>query len=80
MDDTETSTEIPAPTEPGFYQYSGGGQKMMFLLDEDGQWWVWVDSAGVDKCEWGYIEQCLGVWDLVKISSLEESRASVVRE
>lgn len=56
---------------PGFYRYSGGGQTMMFYLQSSGQWWVWgdLDIANAQKCEWGYIEQALGVWDLVRIES-----------
>lgn len=57
------------PTERGFYRYSGGAQILIFLLDYNRQWWVISDSGEKAKCEWGYIEQALGVWDLVPIQN-----------
>lgn len=66
-EDSTLSVEIAPPTDPGFYRYSGGGQTMIFLLDQQGQWWTFFDNGDGGKCEWGYIEQALGVWDLIKI-------------
>jgi hypothetical protein len=66
---TETTTAA-APTDPGFYQYAGEGLRsgvMLFLLDRQGQWHVWFDNGEANPCAWGYIEQALGVWDLVKV-------------
>jgi hypothetical protein len=72
-DDKAPTKTIPAPTEPGFYRYSGGNQNMIFLLRADGQWWVWFDTSEVHKCEWGYIEQALGVWELWEIGGIDEA-------
>lgn len=68
-EDGATTTTIPSPTEPGWYAYSGGRQLLTFRLDETGQWFVRFDNGDVTKCEWGYIEQALGVWDLVPMSA-----------
>lgn len=72
-DDAVLSTEIEAPTEPGFYRYSGGGQVMIFLLrknlDDDLTWYTIFDNGEMGECVWGYIEQCLSVYDLIKIES-----------
>jgi hypothetical protein len=68
MSETEVLTE--APTQPGFYIYSGGAQIMVFLLDRSGQWWAAFDNAEMSRCEWGYIEQALSVWDLVRLDAL----------
>lgn len=72
-EDEPSSVTIPSPTEPGFYRYSGGNQNMIFLLSPHGQWYTIFDNGAFDGCEWGYIEQCLGVYDLVKIESDPES-------
>lgn len=66
-EDLSASMVIAPPTEPGWYAYSGGGQVMTFQLDELGRWTVHFDNGDSGKCEWGYIEQALGVWDLVPI-------------
>lgn len=58
------------PTEPGFYAYTGGRQTMVFLLDHHGQWHVTFDNGDGNHCEWGYIEQCLSVYELVRIDAL----------
>lgn len=63
------------PTEPGFYKYSGGNQKLIFLLYINGihpgepnlQWYVTFDNATFHECSWAYISQALGVWKLEKI-------------
>lgn len=69
VDETIVVTVAP-PTKPGFYRYSGGGaQTMIFLLTNWGQWFVVSDNGSVSHCVWGYIEQALGVWDLVPIES-----------
>lgn len=68
-EDTEVVVREAPPTEPGFYKYTGGAQVMIFLLDAAGrQWWVVGDQPMLTTCEWGYIEQALGVWDLEKIT------------
>jgi hypothetical protein len=56
------------PSAPGWYGYSGGGQTMIFHLDETGQWRVFMDNGFTDLCVWGYIAQALGVWDLVLLA------------
>ena len=68
MPETDVAPEIKIepPTEPGFYKYSGGNQNMVFLLLDD-QWYTWFSNNIMGPCEWGYIEQALSVWDLVKI-------------
>jgi len=60
------------PDVPGWYGYSGGAQTLMFLLDLQGQWWVFASNGDTAKCEWGYIEQALGVWDLVQHARLRK--------
>lgn len=67
-EDTTPSVEVVPPPERGFYKYSGGNQSMIFLLGPDDEWFVYFDNAeGPLKCDWGYIEQALSVWELVKI-------------
>jgi hypothetical protein len=58
---------VTEPTEPGFYRYSGGAQNIFFLRSYQGNWYYVSDGASMDACDWSYIEQALGVWDLVKI-------------
>lgn len=53
--------------EPGFYKYSGGAQKLIFLLRENGQWMSIFDNGEITECDFGYIEQALGAWTLEKI-------------
>ena len=55
------------PTETGWYAYSGGAQTMVFHLSKSGQWSAHFSSGSCGDCAWGYIEQALGVWDLVRI-------------
>jgi hypothetical protein len=55
------------PIEVGWYAYSGGAQSMIYHLRETGQWSVHLGNGSASDCAWGYIEQALGVWDLVKI-------------
>ena len=67
---TATAANTQQPTEPGWYSYSGGMQVMIFHLREtDGrrQWSVHFDNGTAGDCVWGYIEQALGVWDLVRL-------------
>lgn len=72
--DTPSSVEVPAPTEPGFYVYSGGRQSMLFLLKdvygEGLRWAVYNDSGDYAPCEWPYIEQALGVHDLLRLDDV----------
>lgn len=68
-DDAPSDLEIPPPTKRGFYKYSSGNQVMIFLLDYSGQWWTIFDNAHMSQCEWGYIEQCLGVYDLIPVET-----------
>lgn len=56
------------PTTPGLYTYSGGAQSLLFTLDCNHQWWVFTDNGESDRCDWGYVEQALGVWDLIPLS------------
>lgn len=58
------------PTEPGFYVYTGGNQNMVFLLTVDGWQTIFDNGEGPLECDWGYIEQALGVYDLVRIDAL----------
>lgn len=55
------------PIEVGWYAYSGGAQQMVFHLRETGQWSVHLASGDAADCTWSYIEQALGVWNLVRI-------------
>ena len=67
-DDEVSTVVVQPPTERGFYKYSGGNQVMIFLLGPDDEWFAYFDNAeGPLRCDWGYIEQALGVWDLEKI-------------
>jgi len=73
----------PEPAEPGWYSYSGGTQVMIFHLRDVSaeyagplashgntrQWSVHLDNGTASDCAWGYIEQALSVWDLVKITA-----------
>lgn len=67
MGDVLQQPEKTKPTDPGFYKYSGGRQSLIFLLTESGQWYAICDNGTMDKCVWGYIEQALSTWDLVRI-------------
>jgi hypothetical protein len=55
------------PTEVGWYAYSGGAQNVIFHLRDGGQWSAHFADGTAADCSWGYIEQCLSVWDLVRI-------------
>lgn len=55
------------PTEPGWYAYLGGRQHMVFHLREPGQWSAHFADGTAEDCVWGYIDQALGVWDLVRL-------------
>jgi len=68
MADNLVSPEVKPPTKPGFYRYSGGNQVMIFLLLPSGQWYTIFDNGQMDACAWGYIEQALSVWTLVRIA------------
>ncbi len=73
--DVQGTSVVQEPTEPGFYRYSGGMQNMIFLRDRNGAWWTWFDNTMMERCVWGYIEQALSVWDLVKIEGEMEGIA-----
>lgn len=71
-----TPEPVKEPTESGWYAYSGGAQSMIFLLtrtmgwssgEVDLRWWVVFDNGSMAGVDWGYIEQALGVWDLVRL-------------
>lgn len=79
MSNNYVPTMFPAPTEPGFYRYSGGRQHLMFLLTEDGQWFTIFDNGTSAKCNWGYIEQALGVFDLLPVVSEKPADENNVR-
>lgn len=66
---TLQDVKTQAPIEPGFYRYSGGGQLMIFVLTPQGQWRVITEYGTIADCHWSYIEQALGVWNLVRITS-----------
>lgn len=55
------------PIEVGWYAYSGGAQSMIFHLRETGRWSAHFDNGSCANCTWGYIEQGLGTWDLVRL-------------
>lgn len=67
------------PTEPGFYYNRGSAQVMVYLLYKHGgiegviepthQWYVLSDSTMLSKCEWGYIEQTIGVYPLRRVGT-----------
>jgi hypothetical protein len=47
-EDTTPDLQISPPTEPGFYYYSGGAQRMIFLLTSPGngsQWYTMFDNG-----------------------------------
>lgn len=83
MGGTYVSDPVPEPTELGFYRYDGGRQNMIFLLtavhdpvvfgEYARQWWIIFDNGSMDKCHWGYIEQALSIYKLVKIEPGEPS-------
>lgn len=60
------NTTLREPTEDGWYAYDGGRQTMLFRLTR-GQWYVINDVGESTPCDWGYIEQALSVWDLMRI-------------
>jgi hypothetical protein len=72
-DDTQVSPPVAPPTVPGWYAYDGGRQTMVFHLSRDDrrpdgfQWRAFFDNGTTGECEWGYIEQCLSVWNLVPL-------------
>lgn len=72
-EDIVIESRVKPPTEPGFYRYSGGRQTLIFLLVHHSmlgaRWYVISDNGTMSSCVWGYIEQCLGVWDLVPIAA-----------
>lgn len=55
------------PVEPGWYAYSGGAQSLVFHLRQDGQWSAHASNGSATDCTWGYVEQALGVWALVRL-------------
>jgi hypothetical protein len=70
--EAELSTEEPEifevePTEPGFYKYIGNNSPMIFLRDYQDQWYAIVDNGTIEPCVWGYIEQGMSVYKLVKL-------------
>ena len=82
----QTDAKLVKPTEPGFYQYTGGRQTLLFLLKTrkssdylglpENQWYVISDSGEISRCDWSYIEQALGVeGPLVKIESPQRKLA-----
>lgn len=61
----ETMSE---PTTPGWYAYSGGAQLMVFHLRQPQQWTAHFENGTAHDCEWGYIEQALSVYGLVRLT------------
>lgn len=68
--DLTPTPAVGEPDELGWYAYSGGAQVMIFHLRRGGQWSVHLDNGTSADCAWGYIEQALGVWDLVPLTGL----------
>lgn len=66
-DDVAAARIEEEPVEVGWYTYSGGAQGMIFHLRETGQWSAHFGNGTASDCAWGYIEQALGVWDLVRL-------------
>jgi hypothetical protein len=76
MSDTAPEVKVDPPTEPGFYHFDGGAQRMVFLLTAPGngsQWYTMFDNGVTDVCGWDYIQQALSVYNLVKLESKESS-------
>jgi hypothetical protein len=74
FEDSMRVVRIQPPSEPGFYHYSGGAQRLMFLLTPPGngsQWYAIFDNGVTEVCDWEFIEQALDVWKLVKVVSSE---------
>jgi len=76
--ETKIDPETPEPIAPGWYAYSGGRQSLVFHLRETGQWSVHFSDGTASDCVWPYIEQALGVWDLVRITPPAQSPAQYV--
>lgn len=71
---SELIGDAAEPLEPGWYAYSGGRQTIVFYRHSDAEveaghprWHALASDGTASKCEWGYIEQCLSVWDLVPL-------------
>lgn len=62
------------PTEPGFYMNEGSAQVMVHLLTQSGQWMVVMDTGQIENCEWGYIEQTLLAFPLVRIGDVSDHK------
>lgn len=63
---------IKEPTEPGWYTYDAGTQGMIFLLyrsplTNELRWFAVSDNGSMTPCVWGYIEQALSVFNLVRL-------------
>lgn len=73
--DAETGRELmTSPTEPGWYVYYNEDTLltgMVFHLrkqsDGELQWSAHFDNGDSGDCVWGYIEQGLGVFNLVRL-------------
>lgn len=72
--DAETGRELlPAPTAPGWYAYREGNsarENMIFhlrIVNGEHQWSVHFDNGDSGDCNWGYIEQGLGVFNLIPL-------------
>lgn len=70
VEDSSPGIGYPEPTEQGFYRYTEGAQKIIFLLGPDKEWFAYFDNGeGPLNCDWGYIEQALGSQELIRIES-----------
>lgn len=58
------------PIVPGWYRYAHGQQILMFLLNNQGDWWVFDTSGNARRTTWDYISQALYVFDLVLVVKL----------
>jgi hypothetical protein len=79
--DTHVTVDVEAPTELGWYSYSNGTEVMIFHLRKKPvfneltnthdawvmQWSVHSDIGEAADCHWGYIEQGLSTYDLIKL-------------
>jgi hypothetical protein len=63
-EDLAPSKGFDPPETPGWYCYTGGRNTMVFLLTQQGKWYVALDNGTMSACDWEYIEQALMVWNL----------------
>lgn len=74
MSENEIQVGKDEPTTPGWYGYSGGAQLVIFHLRAPQQWTAHLNNGDAHDCVWAYIEQALGVWDLLPLVPALEHR------